>query len=245
MDSTGLRRAATVLTCVMATAALLVATAGTGAAQSAFVNAIVRTTPALPQPGQNVTVSVRVTGCPPGSTNVEVLLAANPQGGVAGALMADGPARTSLLWRTKARIELTKAVQGWYGVRVQCGDFRPAEVPMANTTFAVGADPITTMSVGSRTVTQGGSISISGDHCPGASVDYEIVPREHNGDIFLTTASIPTKADGTWSSQVSLPIGLSPGPALVRARCVEVNQLGVTVYTSYGTPLDLRIQPAS
>jgi hypothetical protein len=228
----------------MAAAVLTVATSGLGGAQAAFVNAIVRVNPALPQPGQDVAVSVRVTGCPPGAADVQVLLAADSSSGVQGALMADGAARTSLLWRTKARIVLTNAPQGWYGVRVQCGDFRPAQIPMANTTFAVGAVPVATMTLGARTATQGGTVALSGDHCPGTSVDYEVLPFGHTREAFLPTASLPTQADGTWSAQITLPLGLDPGPALVRARCVEVNQLGVTVYSSYGTPLDLRIQPA-
>jgi hypothetical protein len=239
------RRVAALALAVIATAAFVLTSSSPGSAQAAFVNASVRTDPPLPQPGQDVSVSVRVTGCPPGDTDVQILLAADAPGGVDGALMADAPARTSLLWRTKARIELTDAVQGWYGVRIQCGSYRPPQTAMANTAFAVGADPVATMSLSARSVNQGGSVTLSGDGCPGPSVDYEIAPRATVGEVFIATASIPTQADGTWSGQVPVPTQLDPGPVLVRARCVEVNQLGLTVYVSYGTPLDLRIEPAS
>ena len=237
--------AAAVVMCLVAAATLVLTSTSPGSAQSAFVNASVRTDPPLPQPGQNVVVSVRVAGCPPGATNVEVLLAADLPGGVQSAVMADARARTSLLWRTKARIELTNAVQGWYGIAIQCGSYRPLPTPMPNTTFAVGANPVATMSLAARTVHPGGSVTLSGNHCPGPSIDYEIASKATVGDAFIATASFPTQADGTWSGQVEVPSQSDPGPLLVRARCVEVNQLGVTVYVSYGTPLDLRVEPAS
>jgi hypothetical protein len=230
---------------LLAAATLVVITPGQSGAQSTFVNASVRIDPALPQPGQDVNVSVRIAGCAPGPADVQVLLAADVAGGVEGALMADAPAQTSLLWRTRARLRLPDATQGWYGVRIQCGAFRPPQAPMANTTFAVGANPSAALTLGARTVPQGDSITVSGNDCPGPSVDYEIVTRSFGVGPFVPTASLPTRADGTWSAAVAVPADLRPGPVVVRARCVEHNQYGATVYVSYGNPVDLRIEPAS
>ncbi len=230
---------------VLLAATSVITSATPGAAQAAFVQVSVHVSPPLPQPGQTVTVTARVTGCPPGGTEVDVLMVANELEGVTGALMYAQIAPTSLLWRTKAQITLPNAIQGWYGVRVQCGTFHPDEVPMPNTTFAVGAVPVTTMALSSSTVASGGTVTLSGTNCPGSSVDYEVVPRNHYGDPFAVTASIPTGPGGSWSGQIQITPDYVPGPALVRARCVTQNALGIATYISYGMPLDLRIAPPS
>lgn len=205
-------------------------------AQSAYVSLDVRVSPSRPEPGDDVTVTARVTECPPGATLVEVLLTSSDLNSTSAALMAESLARTSLLWRTKAVIELPDAIEGWYGIRVQCGTFVPDHVPMANTYFAVGANPTKEARVWGERVEEGKTLRYSGTGCPGTTVEYEV--KSYNGRIgtFIPDGTISVAPDGTWSADIPFDISLTPGPTSVRARCTILNRYGQTVYISYGRP---------
>ncbi|HKY15512.1 MAG TPA: hypothetical protein VJM33_11360, partial [Microthrixaceae bacterium] len=125
----------------LVTALVPALTTDRAAAQAELVTVSVRTSPEIAEPGDDVTVQVRATGCPPGGSIVEVYLTSSDTASVAAALMAREEPPSTLFFRVYAEIELPNAVEGWYGVRVVCGQFRPERKPMANTTFRVGANP--------------------------------------------------------------------------------------------------------
>jgi hypothetical protein len=230
----------------VATAALAVTALGAPvAAQASYVTVSVQTDPAMPQPGDDVSVTVRVASCPPGPSVVELLLADTAERSSSTAtLMAEASARTTLLWRTRAVLELRSAIEGWYGARVRCGTFVPDHVPMANTYFAVGANPTKTAALSSDRVAQGGSLRFEGNGCPGPTVEYDVSEYTGRTNPFVPTGTIPTRPDGTWSGDVPFAAGLTPGRVTVSARCAVRNQFGATVYISYGQPVGVTLLAA-
>lgn len=215
------------------------------AAQSTYVSLDVRTTPASPQPGDDVTVTARVSECPPGATLVQVLLSSSSSQSTTAALMAESLARTSLLWRTKAVVELPDAIEGWYGVRVQCGTFVPDHVPMANTYFAVGANPTKEIHLSGTEVEEGKTLTLSGSGCPGSTVEYEVQQYSGRASTFVPTGTIAVGPGGLWSGEIPFSLGLTYGLANVEARCTILNRYGESVYISYGRPLEVRVLRAA
>jgi hypothetical protein len=214
-------------------------------AQAAYVTVSVRTDPATPQPGDDVSVTVRVASCPPGSSVVEVLLVdPDDPASTTATVMAEAAARTTLLWRTRAVLELPSAIEGWYGARVRCGTFVPEHVPMANTYFAVGANPTKKAALSADRVVEGGSLRFEGNGCPGSTVEYDVENYTGQTSSFAPSGTIPTRPDGTWAGDVTFPVALVPGRVTVRARCVARNQFGDTVYVSYGQPIGVTLLPA-
>jgi hypothetical protein len=215
------------------------------AAQAAYVTVSVHTDPASPRPGDDVSVTVRVASCPPGTSVVELLLAdAADRNATTATVMAEAAARTTLLWRTRAVLALHSAIEGWYGARVRCGTFVPEHVPMANTYFAVGANPTKTATLSATQVVQGGSLHFEGNGCPGPTIEYDVSEYTGRANPFVPTGTIPTRPDGTWAGDVPFPPGLTPGRVTVSARCAVRNQYGETVYVSYGQPLGVTLLPA-
>lgn len=229
----------------IAVAALWVATSLVGAtpaaAQASYVSVDVRTTPAIPQPGDDVTVTARVSQCPPGASLVQVLLSSNDADTTTAALMAEALARTSLLWRTRAVIDLPDAIEGWYGIRVQCGTFVPDHVPMANTYFAVGANPVKEARLSADRVEEGATLTYSGTGCPGSTVEYQVQQYTGRVGTFVPTGSIPVRPDGSWSADILFNEKLPPGLATVSARCTILNRYGQVVYITYGRPAQVTL----
>jgi hypothetical protein len=225
---------------VLIVAGATVLNATPGGAQASYVTVAVHTDPPDPQPGDDVAVTVRVASCPPGVSVVELLLASSDQNNdMSAAVMAESGARTSLLWRTKAVLELPSAIEGWYGARVRCGTFVPEHVPMANTYFAVGANPTKQSSLSATEVVEGASLHFEGTGCPGPGVEYEVQAFSGRASTFVPSGTIPTNADGSWGGDILFPVDLPVGRATVEARCTIQNRYGETVYISYGRPIDV------
>jgi hypothetical protein len=230
----------------VAVATALVGPASPSAAQAAYVTVSVHTDPPTPQPGDDVSVTVRVASCPPGGSVVELLLTdPDDATSTSATVMAESAARTTLLWRTRAVLELPSAIEGWYGARVRCGTFVPEHVPMANTYFAVGANPTKRASLSANRVVEGGSLRFEGDGCPGRTVEYDVENYLGHARSFVPTGTIPTRPDGTWAGDVRFPVDLVPGRVTVSARCAVRNQFGDTVYVSYGQPLAVTLLAAT
>lgn len=238
----------TVLT--MAVTLAVIASVGTAvvgnvapvSAQARLVNALVRTFPARPAPGDDVTVVVGVTGCPTGPVTVEIYLTTSDGASQTSTLMARAAATTNLVFRTRAVLLLPAAVQGWYGARVLCGTFRPPKVPMTNTLFAVGAKHTNESTLGAESVAPGGSVPFSGTGCPGSKVEYDISQGAGWPGAFVADGTIPVNPDGTWLANLAFPTEITPGPALVRARCVLTNRYDDTIYVYYGDTTELQVE---
>jgi len=223
---------------------VLVTTDPSAGAQSQQVLVTVRTTPALPAANTDVKVSVRITGCPPSDAQVEIYLTTDDGATSSAALMERSAAITSLVFRAHADIVLSKAVEGWYGVRVVCGSFRPARRPMANTTFAVGANPTKESRVVGTSVAERGTIRLEGDGCPGTAVEYAVDQVELHDGPFVVAGTIPVAADGSWGGDVTMPDYVVPGSVEIKRRCVLKNQRGETISIAYPSGNDVTVTPA-
>jgi hypothetical protein len=230
----------------LATAVAVVNAAAPAGAQAQLVSASVNITPAIPDPGDDVTVAVRATGCPPGNALMQVYLTASDGATVSAALMAEQEARSTLFFRAKAEIELPDALEGWYGVRVVCGQFRPEREPMANTQFRVGANPTKEMRVLVDEVEDGGVIPVEGNGCPGHRVELDMRQSGLRRSAFLTRGEVDVdpEGDGTWGSLVAMPADLNVGKAEVRGRCVIINEFGDSAYINYGGIVEITIVAA-
>jgi len=238
-----LRRALAALALFAATTGALVTPSVPRAdAQARLVNASVRTFPARPEPGDDVTVVVGVTGCPSGPVTTEIYLTTSDGATQAATLMTRAAATTNLLLRTRAVLELPDAIEGWYGARVLCGNFRPPKSAMTNTLFAVGSKPTKESTLGGQRVALGGSLPFSGNGCPGSEVEYDISEGARWPGPFVADGTIPVAPDGTWSTQLVFPATLNPGPASVRARCLVANQFDETVYVYYGGMTEVEVE---
>jgi hypothetical protein len=214
---------------------------GSAGAQAAPVHVTTRTEPAVPDPGDDVSVKVRATGCPPGGALVEVYLTSTDGGSTAAALMARNEARSTLFFRVKTEVELPKALEGWYGVRVVCGQFRPPRLPMTGTTFRIGVNPDKEMRVPVTEVIEGRTIRIEGNGCSGTTVEYAFSQSGLHVSPFAPQGTIPVNPDGTWGADVVAPIDLAPGKAEIRARCGLVNQFGDQVWINYGGLVEIDV----
>lgn len=202
-------------------------------AQARNVLVAVRTTPALPRPGDDVTARVTIDGCPPGGVVVETYLHTTDGITPADTLMTRVNSQSSVLWRTRVDAAINGAFAGWYGIRVICGAFRPPKEPMANTWFAVGAGVERPSNLLAPTVAAGATLRYQGSGCPGPSVEYQLYQGGRRTLPWDTTATIPTDPGGTWGADVAFPATLDPGEALVRARCVVSSPFGQTTYVYY------------
>ena len=205
---------------------LLPATATSSAAQARTVRVNVSTRPARPVGGDDVTVRVRIRGCEPGPVQAEVYLLSDDGLTQDPVRMADAAAVTSLWFRSNARVQLPAAAEGWYGVRVVCGNFRPTRGPLPNTTFAVGASSDRTWRLSATAVPQGGSLRIEGTSCRGPRAEFQIRQPGLVEAGFQASGQFVPDASGNWSGDVEFPASLPPGPVEVRARCVVANDDG-------------------
>lgn len=235
------RRAAAAAATLVLAAATAGATAPPAAGQARLVNALVRTLPERPEPGDDVTVIVGVDGCPVGAVTVELYLTSSDGATQAATLMARAAATTNLLRRTRSVVDLPVALEGWYGVRVLCGNFRPPKEAMANTLFAVGAKPTKESNIAGDHVLPGETLPFSGNGCPGADVEYDISGGARWPGPFVADGSIPVEPDGTWATDLLFPADTSPGPASVRARCVTRSPYDEELYIYYGGMTEITV----
>ncbi len=230
-------------------ASLLTTTSTTqvASAQAEIVRVVVRVEPESPAPGDDVSVKVRVRGCPPGDARVEAYLSTSDGASQVAALMGRAPLITTMFFQAHATIALPQAIEGWYGVRVVCGSFKPARVPMPNTTFAVGAKPDKTSRLIGTSVIQGEKLRLEGNGCPGTQVEYQVIKAGLGAGGFTADGSIATNADATWGGDITFPGSLSPGAAEVRSRCVVTNRYGDIVTINYGerNPVTILSAPAT
>lgn len=221
------------LLAAVAVLTVLPATATSSAAQARTVRVDVSTRPARPVGGDDVTVRIRIRGCEPGPVQAEVYLLSDDGLSQNPVRMADAAAVTSLWFRSNARIQLPAAADGWYGVRVICGNFRPPRGPLPNTTFAVGADAQRTWRLSAAAVPQGGSLRVEGTSCRGPRAELQIREPGLVEAGFQSSAQYVPDAAGNWSGDVTFPAALPLGPIEVRARCVVTNGEGDEGYVPY------------
>jgi len=202
-------------------------------AQARPVLVDVRTTPELPEPGDDVAVRVSIQGCPPGPAAVEIYLETNDGVSRTTDLMARQPARTSMMWSLRTTLPLSDAAPGWYGVRVVCGTFRPAREPLATTRFVVGARPNGRVGVAAPEVPAGTSITVTGDQCRGDSADASLTSTADAIEEYEPDVEVLVSPDGTWSIDLPVPAGTRPGRVSVRARCLATNQYGRRIALPY------------
>ncbi len=202
-------------------------------AQSRPVNVEIAVSPDRPRPGDDVTVEVYVIGCPPAAFDVEAYLVSSDGSTQSAALMARTTARPTLLWGSRATVVIPDALEGWYGIRVQCGSFRPPRLPMSNTTFSVGSNVTKQSTTDVREVPVGGTFNYLGNGCPGSIVDYDVTQTERRQTAFEADGSFDVEQDGTWGGEVTLDDAIIAGSADIRARCSVVNQYGEIVYLYY------------
>lgn len=214
------------------------------AAQARLVNALVHTRPGRPVAGDDVAVTVSVAGCPRGDVTVEIYLTTSDGATRDATMITRAAAVTNLLFRTRAELRLPKALAGWYGARVLCGTFRPPKEAMANTLFAVGSTPLTTASLGAGTIDVGGTVAYSGSGCAGSQVEYEIAQGPYPTGAFEARGTLPVRADGSWSGELTVPDDLSPGSANVRSRCVASAPDGDIVYVYYRSTNEITVAAA-
>lgn len=234
------RRTATASLVAVATLAIMASTitgvsqAPSAGAQAENIRVTVRVEPETPDPGDDVSVQVRVRGCPPGDARVEAYLSTTDGATQSAALMGRAPLITTMFYQAHATIALPKAIEGWYGVRVVCGSYRPDRVPLPNTTFAVGAKPSKRSQLIGNSVIEGGVLRLEGDGCPGSKVEYQVAQTGLHAGAFIANGELATNADGTWGGDVTFPVTLAPGAAEVKARCVLQNRYGDVVTINYG-----------
>ena len=110
-----------------------------------------------------------MTGCAPGAVTVEIYLTTSDGATQTATLMTRAAATTNLVFRTRAVLPLPDALEGWYGARVLCGNFRPPKEAMTNTLFAVGSTPSAVERLAATTVTLGGAVPFSARVAPAPS----------------------------------------------------------------------------
>ena len=213
-------------------------------AQAARVHVSVRTSPALPAPGDDVAARVSISGCPPGGALIETFLTFDDGASQTSVRVARTAAQSSLLFSSNTVVQLHAAIEGWYGVRVICGDFRPARAPMTNSLFLVGATSTKTALVSTPNVVQGATFGYHGTGCKGARIEYSMYQVERNATPFTITGTIPVQADGTWLANLAVPSNLKPGPARIRARCVNELASGDKAYVYYSPDQDVTVVAA-
>ena len=231
----------------MASLALVIAgaPAAPASAQARLVNALVHTVPERPQPGDDIVVTVNVTGCAPGDVTVEIYLTTSDGASRTATMMTRAAATTNLVFRTRSVLSLPDALAGWYGVRVLCGNFRPPKEPMANTLFSVGPSPTAVARLAATTVTLGGSVAFLGTGCAGSAVEYQMSQGAFPTGAFTPDGSLPVGADGSWTGEIAVPEEMSTGSATVRSRCVATNKYGDTVEVYYPSIDELTVAPAA
>ena len=202
-------------------------------AQAEPVLVSTRTTPDFPKAGDDVTVRVRANGCPPGNAIVETYIVSSDDTTRYAALITHSEYPTTLFFQLSAQVQLPHAIEGWYGVRVVCGQYRPAREPITNTYFRVAPDPAKKMAVLTTQVHRGGPLSATGIACPGTTVELGFSQSPIHAVNFKSNGSLQVRPDGSWAGTISVPPGLALGRTLLRTRCTLTTAGGESVWINY------------
>jgi hypothetical protein len=222
----------------VAVAAVLLATAVAvwsphAGAQAEPVTVSTRTTPEFPKAGDDVTVRVRANGCPPGNAIVETYIVSSDDTKRSAALITSGEYPTTLFFQLSADVQLPHAIEGWYGVRIVCGQYRPAREPITNTYFRVATDPAKKMVLLTTQLHRGGQLSASGTGCPGTAVELGLSQSPIRALNFKSNGSLLVKPDGSWAGSISVSPALAIGRTLLRTRCTLTTAGGDPVWINY------------
>lgn len=229
-------RTRAVLVAALLTAGLAVAVLGgptDAGAEARPVLVSVIPEPELPVAGEDVTARVRITGCIPGTPDVELYLTTDDGEFETSTLMAETTAKTSLLWEQRAELTIPAAFEGWYGARVRCGTFDPPTGAMPGTSFRVDSAVDNTPVVAEDELTVGGTLTLSGIDCAGPRVEYDVQQNGLRSAPFTVEDEFPVNADGTWGGTVELEQTINAGSVRVLSRCVATNQYGNEVYVYF------------
>jgi hypothetical protein len=232
----------------IAVAAFLLATAVAvwsphAGAQAQAVTVSTRTTPDFPKAGDDVTVRVRANGCPPGNAVVETYLVSSDETSRSTALITHQEFPTTLFFQLSAEVQLPHALEGWYGTRIVCGQFRPAREPIANTYFRVAPDPSKKMAVFATQVHRGGPMSLTGTACPGTTVDVGFSQSPIRAVNFKSSANLQVNPNGTWGGAITVPNILAIGRTRILARCSLTTAVGEQVWINYDDDVFVDVLP--
>jgi hypothetical protein len=211
-------RAVRLLSTVLLVLATATLTAGGPPAAAQATNVLVQVL-VPPQPivaGGAATIDVRANGCS-ANGRAELYLMAQPvdTGGLS-QLIAVSDTATTVLGRTVARLRLTDALAGWYGVRVVCGDSRPSRTGQPGTTFQVAPAENFRLTVPPE-AKLAEPVPVSGSGCQGGHVQAGLV---QDGSLNVRSdAQTSAAPDGTWALNLTRA-GLRAGNTVVTARCV-------------------------
>jgi hypothetical protein len=202
-------------------------------AQAEPVTVSTRTTPEFPKAGDDVTVRVRATGCPPGNAIVETYIVSSDETKRSAALITESEYPTTLFFQLSAEVRLPHAIEGWYGVRIVCGQYRPAREPIANTYFNVASDPAKQMQVLTTQVHRNGPLSLSGTACPGTAVAIGYTQSPIRVQNFKAISHLQVNAGGSWGGTVTVPAILALGRTQLGVRCTLTTAGGDAVWINY------------
>jgi hypothetical protein len=212
-------------------------------AQAQAVTVSTRTTPDFPKAGDDVTVRVRANGCPPGNAVVETYLVSSDETTRSTALITHQEFPTTLFFQLSAEVQLPHALEGWYGTRIVCGQYRPARQPITNTYFRVAPDASKKMAVLTTQVHRGGPMGLTGTACPGTTVEVGFSQSPIRAVNFKTDASLPVNANATWGGSITVPSILQIGRTRVRARCSLMTAGGEQVWINYDDDVFVDVLP--
>jgi hypothetical protein len=235
----------TLVVIALATMATVLATgAPPSGAQAQLVTVSTRTDPEFPKAGDDVKVIVRADGCPPGNAVVETYLVSSDDTTRSTARITRQEFPSTLFFQLDADVKLPKALEGWYGVRVVCGQYRPPREPITNTYFRVAPDAAKSMTALAPQVKIGASLPVTGTRCPaGSKVDVGFTQSPIRAAIFTPQATLNVNPDGSWFGSIPFTGTVSPGRARVRARCTLTTPLGDLIWINYDDEVFVDVLP--
>jgi hypothetical protein len=212
-------------------------------AQAEQVTVSTRTTPDFPKAGDDVTVQVRANGCPPGNAVVETYVVSSDETTRSTALISHDEDPTTLFFQLSAQVKLPHALEGWYGVRVVCGQYRPPREPIANTYFRVAPDPAKHLSVLATQVHRNGPFALSGTACPGTTVQIGFSQSPIRAVNFKANGNLLVNPNGNWGGTITIPPDLLLGRTRVRARCTLTTAGGDEIWINYDDDVYVDVLP--
>jgi hypothetical protein len=214
-------------------------------AQAQLVTVSSRTDPEFPKAGDDVKVIVRADGCPPGNAVVETYLVSSDDTTRSTARITRQEFPSTLFFQLDAEVQLHDALEGWYGVRVVCGQYRPPREPITNTYFRIAPDSAKSMNALAPQVKIGGSLPVTGTRCPpGSQVEVGFTQSPIRAAPFSPQATLNVNADGSWIGSIPFSGIVSPGRARVRARCTLTTPLGDVIWINYDDEVFVDVVPA-
>ncbi|HPB45363.1 MAG TPA: hypothetical protein PLP95_05870 [Microthrixaceae bacterium] len=210
------RRLAAVLTAAICAASVPAATPAS--AQAVPVSVVVRTSPERPVPGDDVDVLVTVEGCPVGPITAEVYLETADGAKRSAVRIARAAVDTSVTMRSTGAVRLPDAFEGWYGVRVLCGTFRPPRRSMTATLFHVRSSEAMTLQA-PEVQSLSDAFTMSGQRCPGGTVEWMVNSGFGGTTPFDPDGTVLVDDSGTWTVNAPWPEAITLGPMRASARC--------------------------